>query len=72
MAVLLVTLYAGVGVSADRSKSLSDRFRSLPLWRPAPIVGALLGDIARYLLARAWSSYSGSPLDFAWPGRLLG
>src|SRR5258708_21742223 len=51
MAVLLVTMYAGVGISADRSKGLSDRFRSLPLWRPAPIVGALLGDIARHLLA---------------------
>jgi daunorubicin/doxorubicin transport system permease protein len=51
MAVLLVTMYAGIGISADRSKGLSDRFRSLPLWRPAPIVGALLGDIGRYLLA---------------------
>ena len=28
-----------------------DRFRSLPLWRPAPLVGALLGDSVRYVLA---------------------
>jgi ABC-2 type transport system permease protein len=28
-----------------------DRFRSLPLWRPAPLVGALLGDSVRYLVA---------------------
>ncbi len=51
MAVLLVTMYAGVGLNADASKGISDRFRSLPIWRPAPIAGALLGDIARYLLA---------------------
>lgn len=51
MAVLLVTMYAGVGLSADASKGVSDRFRSLPIWRPAPIAGALLGDLARYLLA---------------------
>ena len=28
-----------------------DRFRSLPIWRPAPLLGALLGDCARYLVA---------------------
>ncbi len=42
MAVLLVTMYAGVGLNADASKGVSDRFRSLPIWRPAPIAGALL------------------------------
>ena len=51
MAVLLVTMYAGVGLNADAAKGVSDRFRSLPIWRPAPIAGALLGDVARYLLA---------------------
>jgi ABC-2 type transport system permease protein len=28
-----------------------DRFRSLPIWRPAPLMGALLGDSVRYLVA---------------------
>jgi daunorubicin/doxorubicin transport system permease protein len=51
MAVVLVTMYAGVGLNTDASKGISDRFRSLPIWRPAPIAGALLGDLARYLLA---------------------
>lgn len=51
MAVAVVTMYAGVGLNADITKGVSDRFRSLPVWRPAPILGALLGDIARYLLA---------------------
>jgi len=51
MAVLMVSMYAGVGVNADVTKGVFDRFRSLPIWRPALIVGTLLGDVCRYLLA---------------------
>jgi ABC-2 type transport system permease protein len=51
MTVVLVTTYSGVTLNADHTKGVSDRFRSLPIWRPAPIVGALLGDTGRYLLA---------------------
>jgi len=51
MAVLLVTMYAGTGLATDRAKGITDRFRVLPTWRLAPVTGALLGDIARYLLA---------------------
>jgi len=51
MAVLLVSMYAGIGLNADAAKGISDRFRALPIWRLAPIAGALLGDVARYLLA---------------------
>jgi daunorubicin/doxorubicin transport system permease protein len=51
MAVLLVSMYAGIGLNTDAAKGISDRFRSLPIWRLAPIAGALLGDVARYLLA---------------------
>jgi ABC-2 type transport system permease protein len=72
IAVLLVTMYAGVGVSADRSKGLSDRFRSLPLWRPAPIIGALLGDIARYLLAASLVVILGVSIGFRPAGAGLG
>src|SRR5205814_1046798 len=53
MAVLLVTMYAGTGLATDRANGITDRFRALPIWRLAPITGALLGDIARYLLAAA-------------------
>jgi ABC-2 type transport system permease protein len=51
MAVLLVTMYAGTGLATDRAKGITDRFRALPVWRLAPVTGALLGDLARYLLA---------------------
>ncbi|MDQ1632662.1 MAG: daunorubicin/doxorubicin transport system permease protein, partial [Frankiaceae bacterium] len=32
-------------------KGVVDRFRSLPIWRPAPLVGSLLGDTVRYVIA---------------------
>lgn len=51
MTVLLLTVYTGVGLNTDVTTGAFDRFRSLPIWRPAPIVGALLGDVFRYLLA---------------------
>ena len=51
MTVVLLTMYTGVGLNTDLTKGVSDRFRSMPIWRPAPIVGPLIGDVTRYLLA---------------------
>lgn len=49
--IIFLTVYTGMGLSTDLTKGLFDRFRSLPIWQPAPIVGALLGDVLRYSLA---------------------
>lgn len=51
MSVLFTTVYSGVALSTDATKGVVDRFRSLPIWRPAPLVGAVLGDTVRYLCA---------------------
>ncbi len=51
LAVVFVTVYSGVTLNRDLATGAFDRFRSLPVWRPAPIVGALVGDTGRYLLA---------------------
>jgi ABC-2 type transport system permease protein len=51
MSVLFTTVYSGVALNTDLTKGVVDRFRSLPIWRPAPLVGALLGDSVRYLVA---------------------
>jgi ABC-2 type transport system permease protein len=72
MAVVLVTMYAGVGLNADAAKGVSDRFRSLPIWRPAPIVGALLGDVARYLLAASLVVVLGVAMGFRPAGGVSG
>jgi ABC-2 type transport system permease protein len=51
MSVLFTTVYSGVALNTDLTKGVVDRFRSLPIWRPAPLLGALLGDSVRYLVA---------------------
>ena len=50
MSVLFTTVYSGIALNTDLTKGVVDRFRSLPIWRPAPLVGALLGDTVRYLV----------------------
>jgi ABC-2 type transport system permease protein len=51
MSVLFTTVYSGVALNTDLTKGVVDRFRSLPIWRPAPLLGSMLGDSVRYLLA---------------------
>ena len=51
MSVLFTTVYSGVALNTDLTKGVVDRFRTLPVWRPAPLVGALLGDSVRYFVA---------------------
>ncbi|MBA2506220.1 MAG: ABC transporter permease [Thermoleophilaceae bacterium] len=51
MSVLFTTVYSGVALNTDLTRGVVDRFRSLPIWRPAPLVGSLLGDSVRYILA---------------------
>jgi ABC-2 type transport system permease protein len=49
--LVFLTIYTGMGLCTDITKGLFERFRSLPIWQPSPIVGALFGDLSRYLLA---------------------
>jgi len=51
MSVLFTTVYSGVALNTDLTKGVVDRFRSLPIAKAAPLVGALLGDAVRYVVA---------------------
>jgi ABC-2 type transport system permease protein len=51
MTVAMISMYTAMTLNQDISKGIFDRFRSLPFWRPAVLVGALLGDSVRYSLA---------------------
>lgn len=51
LAVVFVSVYSGVTLNRDVATGAFDRFRSMPIWRPAPVVGGLIGDVGRYLLA---------------------
>ncbi|WP_194894390.1 ABC transporter permease [Catenulispora pinisilvae] len=72
MAVLLATMYTGINLNTDHAAGVYDRFRTLPIWRPAPIIGALLGDTARYLLASALVVGLGLALGFRPHGGAVG
>lgn len=64
MTVVLVTMYAGIGLNTDIATGVFDRYRTTPIWRPAPIVGALIGDAGRYLLSSALVIALGLALGF--------
>lgn len=72
MTVVMVTMYTGVALNSDTTKGVFDRFRSLPIWRPAPIVGALLGDSGRYLVASTIVMVLGLVLGFRPEGGVTG
>lgn len=50
MSLLFSTVYSGVALNSDATGGVVDRFRSLPIPRSAPLVGAVLGDSVRYLV----------------------
>ncbi|MER5262547.1 ABC transporter permease [Actinosynnema sp. NPDC002837] len=41
----------GVNLNTDIGKGVFDRFRSLPIGRSAPLIGSVLGDLIRYVVA---------------------
>jgi ABC-2 type transport system permease protein len=53
MSIVMTTMYTGMSVNIDIHKGVSDRFRTLPIWRAAPMVGYLLADVFRYAAAGA-------------------
>lgn len=51
LTVTMITVYTGMELNTDIDKGVFDRFRSLPIWRPAVLVGMLLADTVRYTIA---------------------
>jgi ABC-2 type transport system permease protein len=50
------------------AKGITSRFRALPTWRPAPVAGAILGDVARYLIAAGLVTVLGVIMGYRPPG----
>lgn len=70
--MVFLTVYTGVSLNTDIQKGLFDRFKSLPIWQPAPVVGALVGDLTRYTLAATVVIIVGLILGFRPAGGVLG
>jgi ABC-2 type transport system permease protein len=71
-AVLFTTVYSGVTLNTDMTKGVVDRFRSLPMWAPAPLLGAAVGDLVRYVVAATVTIVLGLILGFEAGGGVLG
>ncbi|MEU4781810.1 ABC transporter permease [Micromonospora sp. NPDC023633] len=70
--VVMITMYTGVGLNTDIEKGVFDRFRTLSVWRPAPLVGMIFGDVLRYVLAAVVILGVGLVLGFRPDGGLPG
>ena len=51
LSVVFATLGTGMMLSQDISTGVFDRFRALPIVRWAPLAGAILGDLVRYVIS---------------------
>jgi ABC-2 type transport system permease protein len=72
MTVSMITVYTGMALNNDLQKGIFDRFRSLPIWRPAVLVGMLLADAVRYVAASIVVLALGVALGFRPDGSPLG
>ncbi|PWW65873.1 ABC transporter permease [Actinokineospora spheciospongiae] len=51
--IAFASLGTGMALCTDISKGVFDRFRSMPIARSAPLVGAVLGDVVRFVVTLA-------------------
>ena len=72
MTEAFITIYTGLGINNDIKKGVFDRFRSLPIWQPAFLLGALLADAVRYIVASTVVIVLGMILGFHPEGGFVG
>jgi ABC-2 type transport system permease protein len=70
--VMFTSVYSGVALNTDMTKGVVDRFRSLPIWRPSPLVGAVIGDSVRFALAATITIIVGLIMGFSPDEGVLG
>jgi ABC-2 type transport system permease protein len=70
--VVMITMYTGMNLKTDIDKGVFDRIRTLPIWRPAALVGGLLADGVRYTLASIVTVALGVALGFRPGGGVSG
>jgi oleandomycin transport system permease protein len=70
--VLFSSMTIGVNLNTDISKGVFDRFRSLPIARSAPLIGAVLADVVRYLVSIVVLVVFGSIIGFRFHNGIAG
>ena len=62
--IMFTSLTIGVNLNTDIQKGVFDRFRSLPISRSAPLLGAVSGDVVRHVIAIGVTLAFGSIIGF--------
>lgn len=74
--ILMITMYTGHTLNKEIQRGSFDRIRTLPIWQPTVLIGALLGDAARYSIGATVIVVLGVILGFrpegGVPGVILG
>jgi oleandomycin transport system permease protein len=68
---MFATMGLGTALCEDIHKGVFDRFRSLPIARSSPLIGAVLGDTVRFSVVMAVLTGFGSALGFRFHTGLL-
>lgn len=72
MTVAQITMYTGMDLNNDIRKGIFDRFRTLPIWLPSALIGALIVDTFRYTAASTIMIVLGLILGFRPDGGFIG
>jgi ABC-2 type transport system permease protein len=64
LTVVMISMNSGVALNVDITKGVFDRFRTMRVWQPAVLVGALLGDLVRFAVAATVTVTIGAALGF--------
>ena len=62
--IMFTSLTIGVNLNTDIQKGVFDRFRSLPISRSAPLLGAVSGDVVRHVIALGVTLAFGTLIGF--------
>ncbi|MDH6278989.1 ABC transporter permease [Prescottella agglutinans] len=70
--VITTSIVTGTQLREDMDKGVFDRFKSLPIARIAPLSGALIADIVRYLIATTITFIVGIAMGYRPAGGVVG
>jgi oleandomycin transport system permease protein len=62
--IVFASMTIGVNLNNDINTGVFDRFRSLPIARSAPLMGAVVGEMVRFVIASAFVIGFGSAIGF--------
>ena len=62
--VLTTCMSTGVQLREDMDKGVSDRFKSLPIARIAPLAGPMIADLVRYVIAAGLTFVMGTVIGY--------